>query len=154
MKTLPLCDLWDLKVKMQSLEKGILIVMDEIFGIKDIVSHPCEWLSATIKFVLFTEDVTWRLLICLLPQKTIWNINKIKEWLKNIWRQTPKMVMLNFSLDNWASLSLALLKYEENLCWCLCFTGLYLLLLGLYLVIGDLFSSLLLKKYYPFIETK
>lgn len=42
MKTLPLCDLWDLKVKMQSLEKGILIVMDEIFGTKDIISHPCE----------------------------------------------------------------------------------------------------------------
>lgn len=56
MKTLPLGDLWDLKVKMQSLEKGILIVMDEIFSIKDIVSYPCERLSATIQFAHFTEE--------------------------------------------------------------------------------------------------
>lgn len=66
MKTLPLSDLWDLKVKMQSLEKGILIVMDEIFSIKDIVSHPCERLSMTIKFAHFTEEGTgWLLMSCL-----------------------------------------------------------------------------------------
>lgn len=55
MKTLPLCDLWDLKVKMQSLEKGILIVMDEIFSIKDIVSHPCESLAAALNYPQTTE---------------------------------------------------------------------------------------------------
>lgn len=66
MKTLPLGDLWDLKVKMQSLEKGILIVMDEIFSIKDSVSYPCERLSTTIQFAHFTEEGTgWPLVRCL-----------------------------------------------------------------------------------------
>lgn len=99
MKTLPFCDLWDLKVKMQSLEKGILNVMDEIFSIKDIVSQPCEWLSATIKFARFTGEEKGGFWWLVFPRKhNSKMLKKLRNGLKKFQDRPLKWALLNFLL--------------------------------------------------------
>lgn len=137
MKTLPLGDLWDLKVKMQSLEKGILIVMDEIFSIKDIVSHPCEWLSATIILLTLKNrgqgGLWWVVFSRKHNSKTL---TELSNGLKIVQDRPLKWVCSIFCYisEPWP----VSLKYR-SFCLYPCFTGHYL-------VVPHLFYSWFFKK--------